>query len=103
MFSAVAKCTTNYYAIIYDPDHSEHIKDHLIRRWDNGATCLNCKVDFFFLLEMDNCCISFAPSSPTLLKKCKACESVTHVHSFTLPVLTLAQPISPYLLLFFPV
>lgn len=45
--SSVAKCmTTNYYAIIYDHDHSKHINDHLRCRQDNGATCLNCKVDF---------------------------------------------------------
>lgn len=49
--SSVAKCmTTNYYAIIYDHDHSKHINDHLRCSQDNGATCLNCKVDF--LLEM---------------------------------------------------
>lgn len=46
----VAKCmTTNYYSIIYYHDHSKHINDHLRCRQDNGATCLNCKVDF--LLE----------------------------------------------------
>lgn len=46
--SSVAKCmTTNYYAITYDHDHSKHINDHLRCRQDNGATCLNCKVDFF--------------------------------------------------------
>lgn len=45
--SSVAKCmTTNYYAIIYDHDHSKHINDHLRCRQDNGVTCLNCKVDF---------------------------------------------------------
>lgn len=45
--SSVAKCmTTNYYAIIYDHDHSKHINDHLKCRQDNGATCLNCKIGF---------------------------------------------------------
>ncbi len=46
LLSSVAKCmTTNYYAIIYDHDHSKHINDHLRCRQNNGATCLNCKVD----------------------------------------------------------
>jgi len=64
--SSVAKCTrTNYYAIIYDHDHSKHINDHLRCRQDNGATCLNCKVDF--LLEMANRRIAPLLSSPPLL------------------------------------
>lgn len=62
--SSVAKCmTTNYYAIIYDHHHSKHINDHLRCRQDNGATCLNCKVDFS--LEMLTTA-SLLSSSPPL-------------------------------------
>lgn len=92
--SSVAKCmTTNYDAIIYDHDHSKRINDHLRCRRDNGATCLNCKVDF--LLEMANrhlACPSSPPPPlpPHIFLKCKQSESVNQlVH------LPPALPISP--------
>lgn len=100
--SSVSKCmTTNYDAIIYDHDHSKHISDHLRCRQDNGATCLNCKVDVF--LEMQTTAslfslLSFTP--PPLLLKCKQLGSVTRSSAhlpFTLPVLTHPLSISPYL------
>lgn len=79
--SAVAKCiTTNYYAIIYDHDHSKHINDRLRCRQDNGATCLNCKVDFS--LEMLNVASSASLvrlPPPPLLLKCKQSVSVTQL------------------------
>lgn len=43
----------------YDHDHSKHINDHLRCRQDNGATCLNCKVDF--LLEMQTTALLLSP------------------------------------------
>lgn len=64
--SSVAKCmTTNYYAIIYDHDHSKHINDRLRCRQDNGATCLNCKVDFSLeMLTTAPHCSSPPPLAP---------------------------------------
>lgn len=63
---------TNYYAIIYYHDHSKHINDHLRCRQDNGATCLNCKVDFS--LEMLTTTSLLCPHPPLL--KCKQSGSV---------------------------
>lgn len=96
--SSVAKCmTTNYYAIIYDHDHSKHINDHLRCRQDNGATCLNCKVDFS--LEMLTTTTTPPHRSSPLLSSTplfyfwnasrlgQSLSSSAHL-SFTLPVLT---------------
>ena len=113
--SSVAKCmTTNYYATIYDHDHSKHINDHPRCRRDNGATCLNCKVDFFFPLEMLTAVSLLSSDSPPpttttpLLLKCKQSGSVTlpsppTSHSHYLCSLARALSISPYLSLPFPV
>lgn len=86
--SSVAKCmTTNYYAIIYDHDHSKHINDHLRCRQDNGATCLNCKVDFSLKMLTTASLLSSplphhslsTPAPPPLLLKCKQSGSVTQL------------------------
>lgn len=83
--SSVAKCmTTNYYAIIYDHDHSKHINDHFICRQDNDVTCLNCKVDFFFFFsEMASCCLTLSFFWSSLLSPTfemqVVCESVTQL------------------------
>lgn len=64
--SAVAKCMTiDYYAIIYDHDHSKHINDHLRCRQHNGATCFICKVDFFAGNANHRMAPLLSPSTPT--------------------------------------
>lgn len=94
----------NYYAIIYDHDHSKHINDHLRCRQDNGATCLNCKVDF--LLEKANHHLvspsSPPPLPPRILSFWNASSLSQSISSSTfLPlcffVPTIAFPISPQL------
>lgn len=100
--SSVAKCmTTNYYAIIYDHDHSKHINDHLKCRQDNGATCLNCKVEFS--LEMLTAASLLSSPTPSLLLKCKQSGSVTQlIHPSPIHI-TCTHPCSSYLSLPFSV
>lgn len=94
----------NNYAIIYDHDHSKHINHYLRCRQHNGATCLNCKVDFW--LEMPAATSLFSPttfSTPPYFWNAsslgQSLSSSAHF-LFTLPVLThavfhLPLPFSP--------
>lgn len=102
--SSVSKCmTTNYDAIIYDHDHSKHISDHLRCRQDNGATCLNCKVDVF--LEMQTTAslfslLSFTPPPFTFemqtawVSHSLICPSPIHITCAHSPSFHLALPFS---------
>lgn len=80
----------------------KHINDNLRCRQDNGATCLNCKVDF--LLEMLTTALLLSSCPPLALplyfwnasSLSQSLSSSAHL-SFTLPVCTHALSISPYL------